>query len=148
MVTLQSRLTDKLVIYDFGMVSYLTDSQRQGLINLVMSIVKDDLNAFICAFEQLGIMAKTSEQSKKELEKAALPFLAFCRGSSITDISLSDLENELDTLLKNHSFKLPANLAYLIRTAVSLEGFVRLLNPDFNFLRAAKPYLKAVNIQL
>jgi len=132
----------QLIIYDFGMVSYLTCVQRQGLVNAITSVVNNDSPAFIASLEELGIVSKISQESKDQLEKTIQPFLAFCQTSSAADINLSELEKEMDQLVKKQSLRLPANLAYLIRTAVSLEGFVRMLNPEFNFVRAAKPYFK------
>ncbi len=44
----------QLIIYDFGMVSYLTDTQRQGLVNAITSIVNNDSQSLIAALEELG----------------------------------------------------------------------------------------------
>jgi len=132
----------QLIIYDFGMVSYLTSSQQQGLINAITSVVNNDSQAFVISLEELGIVTKGTKESKGSLEKTIQPFLAFCHTSPAPEINLSDLEKEMDQLIKEHSLRLPANLAYLIRAVVSLEGFVRMLSPEFNFVRAAKPYFK------
>jgi predicted unusual protein kinase regulating ubiquinone biosynthesis (AarF/ABC1/UbiB family) len=134
--------TGQLIIYDFGMISFLTSRQRQGLINAITSIVNNDSQALVASLEELGIVAKISQESKNSLKKTIQPFLDFCQTSSATEINLSELEKEMDQLVKKQSLRLPANLAYLIRAVVSLEGFVRMLNPEFNFVRAAKPYFK------
>ncbi len=132
----------QLIIYDFGMVSYLTSYQQQGLINAVTSVVNNDSRAFIVSLEELGIVTKVTAEIKASLEKTIQPFLDFCHTFPVPEINLSQLEKEMDQLVKKHSLRLPANLAYLIRAVVSLEGFVRMLNPEFNFVRAAKPYFK------
>ena len=69
--------TGEMVIYDFGMVSYLTAVQRLGLLNLVVSVVKDDINAFICAFEQLGILPKCPKRASCSWKNSPNHFLPF-----------------------------------------------------------------------
>ena len=48
----------------------------------------------------------------------------------------------LTNLVRDHELNLPADLSLLIKTFITLEGLARLLDPDFNLVVAATPFLK------
>ncbi len=136
--------TGQLIIYDFGMMGYITDSQREGMLRLVLSIMDNNLSRFIESFTEIGIIRPISQADRDRLEKVIEPVWTQFRRYPISDIDLSIIEKEIDLLLAHQYFRLPANLAYLIRMVVSLDAIVHALNPDFNFARVASPYFKRI----
>jgi len=134
----------KLIIYDFGMVSHLSEGQQQGMIKLIHGVIDNNISGFIEALEQMGIIRAISRQDKEYLLTIIEPIWVYCHTASTEEIDLLHLEKEINVLLRNRYFQLPANLAYLIRMIVALEAIVRTLNPNFNFIRAASPYFRAL----
>ena len=131
----------QLIIYDFGMMGYITDKQKQGLNELIFSIAKNDISLFLDCLSHLGFIdahRRTDKNLQKVIEKIWTNFHL----PSKKEIDLVQLEKEVDLLLLKRYFRLPANLAYLIRMAVALEAIVYRLDPELNFLKMAKPYFK------
>ena len=44
--------------------------------------------------------------------------------------------------MRNHNLVLPSDIALFIKAIITLEGFGRLLNPDFDLMTEAEPLLK------
>ncbi len=130
----------ELIIYDFGMMGFLTDLQRQGMINLVFSVIENRISRFIDALGQIGIIRLRESHDREKIESMILPLWKHLRSSSAEDFDLSSIEKDMQQLSQH--LQLPVNIVCLIRMVVSLEAIVRMLSPDFNFVRVATPYFK------
>jgi ubiquinone biosynthesis protein len=63
---------------------------------------------------------------------------------AVKDLSLTDMMTDLMALLRDHNLILPADLALLIKAYITLDGLGRHLNPEFNTLVFAAPYLQEI----
>ena len=129
-----------IVLYDFGMISEISEEQRRAIFGCVIAVIKEDLTSLIKNLRIIGIIKENanSESIKKTLE----PFLGYYKGKPIKDLDFSHLETEIDEIADARAIALPPTLAYLIRAGSSLEGIARTLDPNFSFVEAAKPSLK------
>ena len=50
--------------------------------------------------------------------------------------------NDITAMVRNHNLVLPSDIALFIKAIITLEGFGRLLNPDFDLMTEAEPLLK------
>ena len=65
---------------------------------------------------------------------------------ALKDLSLPMMMSDLMALLRDHNLILPADLALLIKAYITLDGLGRHLDPDFNTLVFAKPYIQKLMI--
>jgi len=63
---------------------------------------------------------------------------------ALKDLSLTGMMSDLMAILRDHKLILPADLALLIKAYITMDGFGRHLNPEFNTLIFAAPYLQKV----
>ncbi len=129
-----------IVIYDFGMISEITEEQRRAIFGCVIAVIKEDLAALVKNMRTLGVIKENanSESIRRTLE----PFLGYYKGKPLKDLDFSHLEGEIDEIAEARAITLPPTLAYLLRAGSSLEGIARTLDPNFSFVEAAKPSLK------
>jgi len=130
----------KLIIYDFGMVSEISEEERQAIWGCIDSVIRHDLSSLVDYLMKLGVVKDTAQ--KELLERALLPLIDYWRGASISNLDFSHLEQDIDQIARQRWLRLPPTLAYLLRTGASLEGIARTLKPDFNFIEAAKPGIR------
>jgi predicted unusual protein kinase regulating ubiquinone biosynthesis (AarF/ABC1/UbiB family) len=130
----------QLVIYDFGVIGEISENQREQIFQAIQSIVLQDSNKLVQSLVCLKMVKNTANLAR--IEKVMEPFLTYYAGKKATEVDFSHLEKDIDQIVLAKSLGLPANLAYLIRTNVLLEGIARTLKPDFSFVEAAKPALK------
>lgn len=130
----------KLVIYDYGMMGEISAEQRAALAGVIAGIVCRDPMRVVAYLSQLGVVDRDARQ--EPVARTLSPFIDYYSGRSILDLDFKHLENDIDQVVEDQAFRLPATLAYLIRAASSLEGLARTLQPNFSFVAAARPVLK------
>lgn len=130
----------KIIIYDFGMIGEIASDKQDAIWGAIGAVVNKDVAELVRYLIKLGLVRKTVGQ--EALFRALEPFIDYYSGSSLAELDFSHLEKDIDQIVMARALKLPANLAYLIRTAVTLEGVTRILKSDFSFSQAAKPSLK------
>lgn len=128
-----------LIIYDFGMMGEITEAQRKSLLYCVMAVVRREPEQVTKSLMELGIVSPNA--TAEVVSRAIGPFIDYYAGRDIMNLDFQHLEQDVDKVIAERSFRLPANLAYLLRAGSSLEGIARTLKPDFNFADAVKPVM-------
>ena len=129
-----------LIIYDFGMMGEITESQRRSLLQCVLSTVNRDGDLLVKSLSELGVVrAGTNHEA---ISRAITPFMDYYAGTSLFDLDFRQLEHDIDTVVTERSLRLPANLAYILRAGSSLEGIARTLKSDFSFIQAVRPVVR------
>lgn len=129
-----------LIIYDFGMVGEITESQRRSLLSCVLATVKKNPAELVRGLSELGVIRPGSNH--EAIGRAITPFMDYYAGKSLFDLDFRQLEHDIDIVVTERSLRLPANLAYILRAGSSLEGIARTLKPDFSFSQAVRPLVK------
>jgi len=130
----------RIVIYDFGMVGEISNSQREALLGCISAVVNKNTTDLTKQLFALGVIREAANVAP--IERALQPFIDYYSGRSVRDLDFSHLEKDIDQIAIERALRLPPTLAYLIRTGASLEGIARTLKPDFSFVDAAKPALQ------
>lgn len=130
----------RIVIYDFGMVGEISQTQREAILGCIASVINVHPDELIKNLVTLGIVQEGARQ--ESMVRAVQPFIEYYKGKQIKELDFSDLEHDIDQIAMDRSLKLPPSLAYLLRTGSSLEGIARSLHPNFSFVEAAKPSVK------
>ena len=129
----------RLIIYDFGMMGEVSENDRRALLQCVMAVVRSDVDMITKSLQELGIVSPSA--SLDSVNRTIAPFIDYYRGRDIMQLDFDDIEAEVDTIIAERSFRLPPNLAYLLRAGSSLEGIARTLQPDFSFVNAVRPVM-------
>jgi predicted unusual protein kinase regulating ubiquinone biosynthesis (AarF/ABC1/UbiB family) len=129
----------RLIIYDFGMMGEVSENDRRALLQCVIAVVRRDINLVTKSLMELGIVSPSA--SMETVSKAISPFIDYYAGRDIMSLDFDNLESEVDQVIAERSFRLPPNLAYLLRAGSSLEGIARTLQPDFSFVNAVRPVM-------
>jgi predicted unusual protein kinase regulating ubiquinone biosynthesis (AarF/ABC1/UbiB family) len=129
----------RLIIYDFGMMGQISETQRRALLQCVMAVVRRDAEHVTASLMELGIVSKTAPA--EAVSRAISPFIDYYAGRDIMELDFRHLESDIEKVVADRSFRLPADLAYLLRAGSSLEGIARTLKPDFSFVEAVRPVM-------
>ncbi|HEY9791146.1 MAG TPA: AarF/UbiB family protein, partial [Candidatus Obscuribacterales bacterium] len=129
----------RLIIYDFGMMGQISETQRRALLQCVMAVVRRDAEHVTSSLMELGIVSKTAPA--EAVSRAISPFIDYYAGRDIMELDFRHLETDIEKVVADRSFRLPADLAYLLRAGSSLEGIARTLKPDFSFVEAVRPVM-------
>ncbi len=128
-----------LIYYDFGMMGLVSDGLRSRLGAMVRAAAAGDAAALVDELQLAGLVASGVDVGPvrrlvRVMLKQALtpPFSA----------SLIDkLSGDLYELVYGKPFRIPVELIFVMRALSTFEGVGRSLDPGFNLMAIAKPYL-------
>jgi predicted unusual protein kinase regulating ubiquinone biosynthesis (AarF/ABC1/UbiB family) len=130
----------RLVLYDFGMVSEITEKQRDAITGCIASVIHKDAAELLHHLKELGIVKRDAQDAP--LVRTLEPFIDYYAGKEVRHLDFTHLEKDIDQIALDRALTLPPSLAYVLRAGTSLEGIARTLKPNFSFVEAAKPALK------
>ncbi len=115
-------ITDgKLIYYDFGMVSYISDNQKNALKTLMVGITNKNEKQILSVLDYLDLIGN----DKEDIEKFVKIFLDY-----IEDNDPKKLKNILE--LNSNPLKISGSFFYLVRSFSIIEGVCKTLDPSYN----------------
>jgi len=127
----------RLIMYDFGQVSYLTEPQCDGILQLIQSIVDLDAKACVKAMDKLGAVKKDADVKVLEAKIED----NFRTGKVKSKRSKRKAENEAEEtagppkdseVMKN--VQLPSQLAFVARAITQMSGVGTMLDEEWEFI--------------
>ncbi|MGR8998300.1 MAG: ABC1 kinase family protein [Gammaproteobacteria bacterium] len=135
---------NRLAFIDFGMVGRLTEERREQVVSLLYGMVNHAPAKVAEILEDWSDNIYTDEQALiVEIEA----FVDQYSSLPLKDLSLTSMLSDLMALLRDHNLILPPDLALLIKAYITLDGLGRYLNPDFNTLDFAAPYIQKIMLE-
>jgi len=135
---------NKLAFIDFGMVGRLTEERRDQVVSLLYGMINHLPTKVAEILEDWSDNIYTDEQVLTiEIEA----FVDQYSSLALKDLSLTAMMSDLMALLRDHNLILPADLALLIKAYITLDGLGRQLDPDFNTLVFAAPYIQKIMME-
>ena len=129
---------NRIAFIDFGMIGHLPEHRRNQVVNLLQALVEQDAQGVV---EVLVDWAGDAPVDKESLILEIEGFVDQYHGVPLKDINLGGMLTELTALLRDHALNLPPDLALLIKAFITLEGMGRQLDPDFDMVTEAAPFL-------
>ena len=128
----------KLAYLDFGIVGFLSETERLHLAKLFAALIFKDPKRALSSAKDLGF--KIPQEAEKRLEKE---IIAHINNSMRADKSLNfaELAKLLLQSFYAHKVKIPDGFGALLKSLATVEGVARQLYPDINILEIARPYI-------
>lgn len=135
---------NKLVMIDFGMMGSISPDVRDTLVEMVFALVNRDFARVVEYLTAIGFIRPQANQ--QVLIRAMSLFLEQTLGKT-KELSQADLNvilKDLEVLLYEQPFQVPANFTFLGRALGTLYGICMKLYPDISFIDVGRPYLDQI----
>ena len=129
----------RLGILDFGMFGTLSKSWRNLLVDLLTALSESDTVRIVGVLRRMNAVPEEVDTLLLETELAR--FLEEYVNRPLSEIRVDLLAHELFALSREHALKLPSDLVLLLRALVIMEGIGRQLDPEFNMIEEARPFI-------
>ncbi|MBR2852701.1 MAG: hypothetical protein IKE81_00110 [Clostridia bacterium] len=116
---------------DFGMIGRITDADVNTLQNLILSLVEGDLDKMVNAVMALGAASPKTDRNKLTEDLDAF-FDKYMNVTSLNDLDLTVVLEEVVDLATKHHITLPGKFTMLVRSIATIEGVIEQLCPDLN----------------
>lgn len=130
---------------DYGMVGYLSDSTIEELSNVLVGVVRKDVQGVLRSFEALGISPQPED--RPGLEAALTDFINRYYEVPLKGLEVSALMGDILEIVQKHHLRLPTNLSLMLKTMVTAEGLGKTLYPDFDIISEVRPYVRRITLR-
>ncbi|MBL4608238.1 MAG: ubiquinone biosynthesis protein UbiB [Pseudomonadales bacterium] len=130
---------NKLALIDFGLVGSLSDQRRKELSKLLQGAVSMNSRPIV---DVLIEWAGDADIDMEGLTSDIDALLEEYDGVNLAQIEIGIVLHQLTTLARNHALTMPPDLTLLIKSVMILEGLGKNLNPDFDLIKEAEPFIR------
>ncbi len=129
---------NRIAILDFGMVGKLSSTRREQLMKMTRSVVLQDAAGTAAVLMEWTDGNVDFDALTSESEDLIQQFY----GLSLSEVNIPQLILQATDLLREFDIALPPDIALFSKACITLEGFGRLLNPDFDLMTEAEPLIR------
>lgn len=129
----------RVIIYDFGMSATVDSFLQQKITEFYIAVANQDVDAILDVLTEAGTLSPAADRAvmAEVLELA----IQDARGEEIERYRVNRIVQKVEDSLYEFPFRLPKNLALLLRVATVAEGVCVTLDPDFDFIAVASEFL-------
>lgn len=125
-----------LGLIDFGAVGTLLPKRREELVRLGLAIASEDTAGVV---DILMLWAGDPDVDRIRLEEALAELIDRFSNVLLEQIDLGEIFQRVFRLLREFHLALPPDLALVLRTLLTAEGFVRRIDPSFDITSELAP---------
>ncbi|MDQ7056849.1 MAG: AarF/UbiB family protein [Persephonella sp.] len=119
-----------IVAVDFGMIAFLSKTKKRYIFDYIIAVTTLDMNLAIQFYE--GFNMFTPRTDFNNFESDLQFFLEKYHNKRLDEINLREMIEDIIGFIRENHLRLPADISYLGKAALNLEGTVRKLDPTFN----------------
>ena len=123
---------------DFGIVGKLTQEMKGHVASFVIALMRQNTDEVVRAIFKMGLVPDnvnrkqlTADVDKLREKYSSVPFSEMSLGEAVTD---------LFSVAYRHRIQIPTDLTILGKTLLTIEGFVKKLDPDLSIIKVAEPF--------
>jgi predicted unusual protein kinase regulating ubiquinone biosynthesis (AarF/ABC1/UbiB family) len=127
-----------LIFYDFGMMGQVQAATRERLMVTFMGVAQRDANLVVASLVDLGALVEVDDMGP--VRRSIQYILDNFMDQPFEEQSVTAIGDDLYAIAYDQPFRFPATFTFVMRAFSTLEGVGKGLDPDFNFMEAAKPF--------
>jgi len=128
---------NRIVFMDFGLIGRLGDDTRDGIVSLVLGLLRKDSEEIIRAVTELGVVPPHVEkmQLRRDVDRLRDKYTYL----PLSEIKLSETIEEVLGLARKYRIRVPNEFTILAKAVITTEGVTGHLDPELNIFQVAKP---------
>jgi len=128
-----------LIYYDFGMMGFVSERIRGRLNSMIKAAALRDVNGLVKELQIAGLIEKDVEIGP--VRRLIRIMLNEALTPPFNSQIIEKLSGDISELAYGKPFRIPIELIFVFRALSTFEGVGRYLDPDFNLIAIAKPFL-------
>ena len=136
-------LADNILCYiDFGMMGRIGLKSREDFADLILSIAQRNEVKATDALLRLAVYEEEPEYAS--LLRDVAEFMDKHCYRPLKEVELGKLLHQLIEMVARHRLSIPQDLFLMIKALSTVEGIGRALNPDFDVIEQAGPFVRRI----
>ncbi len=128
-----------LIYYDFGMMGFVSERIRGRLNSMIKAAALSDVNGLVKELQIAGLIEADIEIGP--VRRLIRIMLNEALTPPFDSQIIEKLSGDISELAYGKPFRIPIELIFVFRALSTFEGVGRYLDPEFNLIAIAKPFL-------
>ncbi len=128
-----------LIYYDFGMMGFVSERIRGRLNSMIKAAALRDVSGLVKELQTAGLIEKDVEIGP--VRRLIRIMLNEALTPPFDSQIIEKLSGDISELAYGKPFRIPIELIFVFRALSTFEGVGRYLDPEFNLIAIAKPFL-------
>ncbi|SDC00573.1 Predicted unusual protein kinase regulating ubiquinone biosynthesis, AarF/ABC1/UbiB family [Natrinema hispanicum] len=129
----------KIVFYDFGMSGRVDSFIQDKIVDFYVAVANQDIDGILDALVEIGTLSPDADRGvMSEVMEIAIQD---ARGEDVEQYRVNQIVGQIEDSIYEFPFRLPKNLALVLRVATVVEGVCVTLDEDFDFIATATDFL-------
>ncbi len=139
-------LPENVICYlDMGMMGRVDRTTRENIIGLALGVIKREPAHLTKAI--LKLTEWEDEPDRRALGRDLTGFVDKYIHRPLKELELGAILQEVFEIAINHRLRVPPDLLLLIKALTTMEGLGRRMDPDFDIINKAAPFIKKVQME-
>ncbi|RMD92576.1 MAG: hypothetical protein D6813_05645 [Calditrichaeota bacterium] len=134
-----------IVPVDFGMMGRLDQHLMEEVSDLLIGTVRKDADLIIRVLINLGSLEE--DRDVRSLRTDITNFIDRYYGMPLKRINMQTITADVFDIVTKHQLRTPSNLLLLMKAMGTYEDLGRKLDPDFELLPLARPYVRKLMLR-
>ncbi|MEL6493661.1 MAG: AarF/ABC1/UbiB kinase family protein [Cyanobacteria bacterium J06623_7] len=135
----------EIIFYDFGTMAEVKTIDKDQMIKTFFAVLKKDTDEVVETLIYMGLIEPVADMTPV---KRMIGFMIEEFRDKPVDVrAFEQITEEVYSIFEQQPFRLPPQMTFVVKSLTTLDGIARALDPQYNLLAAAQPFLKQIAFQ-
>jgi predicted unusual protein kinase regulating ubiquinone biosynthesis (AarF/ABC1/UbiB family) len=131
-----------LIFYDFGMMAEVKSLAKDQMIRTFFGVLKKDSDEVLETLILMGLIEPVPDMIP--VRRMVTFLLEKFTEKPIDFKAFNEIKDELYIMFEQQPFRLPGQMMFIMKALTTLDGIARSLDPQYNPVACAKPFVKSL----
>jgi predicted unusual protein kinase regulating ubiquinone biosynthesis (AarF/ABC1/UbiB family) len=134
-----------IIFYDFGTMAEVKTIAKDQMIKTFFAVLKKDTDEVVETLIYMGLIEPVADMIP--VKRMIAFMIEEFRDKPVDVRAFEQITEEVYSIFEQQPFRLPPQMTFVVKSLTTLDGIARALDPQYNLLAAAQPFLKQIAFQ-
>ena len=131
-----------IIFYDFGTMAEVKTINKDQMIETFFAVLKKDTDKVVETLIYMGLIEPVANMTP--VKRMIAFMIEEFRDKPVDVRAFEQITDEVYSIFEQQPFRLPPQMTFVVKSLTTLDGIARALDPQYNLLAAAQPFLKQI----
>ena len=131
-----------IIFYDFGTMAEVKTIAKDQMVKTFFAVLKKDTDEVVETLIYMGLIEPVADMTP--VKRMIAFMIEEFRDKPVDVRAFEQITEEVYSIFEQQPFRLPPQMTFIVKSLTTLDGIARALDPQYNLLAAAQPFLKQI----
>ena len=129
-----------IIFYDFGTMAEVKTLAKDQMVKTFFAVLKNDSEEVVETLIYMGLIEPIADMTP--VKRMISFMMEEFRDKPVDVRAFEQISDEIYSIFEQQPFRLPPQMTFIVKSLTTLDGIARALDPQYNLLAAAQPFLR------